>query len=131
VNVNSGRVLFASERTPLIVAGEGTVLFWQPQDWYEPSSAVMRRCQIGGTAPYAVVARWLNGALRANGSPAVEDIPLVLPVTAHVWHSGGVRRALLGNLETGISGDSRIERTVRIGTRAIVVPSDGHCLIDL
>jgi hypothetical protein len=36
------------------------------------------------------------------------------PVAFHLWRSGGAVHVLLGNLETGELGDSRVPRQVRI-----------------
>lgn len=115
VAITDGAALFSTVNTPVLTQGKsGQTLFLQPPDFYEPENPLLRRCQFGTVAPYCLAARGLNNALAAAGRSYVSALPFALPVAVHLWRSAGVVHVLVGNLETGVTGDARLPREVEI-----------------
>jgi hypothetical protein len=106
-------ILFRTEATPTLVR-RGHVIYWQPPDWSEPANAFLPRYQVGSLASHALAARVLMDAARSNGASYIEHVPFAQPVTFHMWRSAGKIHLLLGNLETGLTGDARLERRARL-----------------
>ncbi len=111
--VAEGDVLFQAETTPTLVR-RGHVIYWQPPDWSEPANAFLPRYQIGSLASHAMAARaLLDASVQMEGSH-LERVPFAQPIAFHLWRSGGTIYILLGNLETGLTGDARTERHARL-----------------
>jgi hypothetical protein len=106
-------VHYASEHTPLVTTRAGR-LWWQPTDWSEPFNQFLPKYQLGSTYPAFLVASLLSGQAVADGRSHAVDVARPAPVAFHLWRSGGSVHVLLGNLETGELGDSRVPRRVRI-----------------
>ena len=108
-----GEVLFRTETTPTLVR-QGLTIYWQPPDWNEPANAFLPRYQVGSLASHALAARALLDACAQAGYSHPVSIPFAQPLTFHLWRSGGAITILLGNLETGLTGDARTERHVTL-----------------
>jgi hypothetical protein len=106
-------VHYASEHTPLVTTRAGR-LWWQPTDWSEPFNQFLPKYQLGSTYPAYLVASLLSEQAAAAGRSHAVDVDRPAPVAFHLWRSGGVVHVLLGNLETGELGDSRLARDIRI-----------------
>jgi hypothetical protein len=104
-----GEVLFRTEATPTLVRREN-VSYWQPPDWSEPSNQFLPRYQIGSLASHALAARALIDAAARAGCSHIAHVPFAQPLAFHLWRSAGRIHILLGNLETGLTGDARTER---------------------
>ena len=111
--VATGDVLFRTETTPTLVRQDSTI-YWQPPDWSEPANAFLPRYQVGSLASHALAARALLDACARAGCSHPDPIPFAQPITFHLWRSGGAIYILLGNLETGLTGDARTERHVTL-----------------
>jgi hypothetical protein len=61
-----------------------------------------------------MAARALLDAYARAGYSHPASIPFAQPITFHLWRSGGAIYILLGNLETGLTGDARTERHVTL-----------------
>jgi hypothetical protein len=109
----AGEVLFHTQVTPTLVR-KSKVIYWQPPDWSEPANAFLPRYQVGSLASHALAARALMDASRSIGCSRIEQVPFAQPVTFHLWRSAGKIHVLLGNLETGLTGDARLERRVTL-----------------
>lgn len=109
--VAESEVLFRAETTPTLVR-RGSVIYWQPPDWSEPSNQFLPRYQVGSLASHALAARALIDA--SAGHSRVERVPFAQPVAFHLWRSEGAVHILLGNLETGLTGDARTGRHVTL-----------------
>ncbi len=108
-----GDVLFRAESTPTLVR-RNQAIYWQPPDWSEPSNRFLPRYQVGSLASHALAARALLDGLSKAGHSRPEGVPFAQPVAVHLWRSAGRVRVLLGNLETGLTGDARTERHITL-----------------
>ena len=111
--VSEGEVLVRAGSTPTLVRRDD-VIYWQPPDWSEPSNPFLPRYQIGSLASHALAARALVDACAQAGLSRAADGPFARPVAFHLWRSGGRVHLLIGNLETGLTGDARTERRVTL-----------------
>lgn len=102
-------ILFDTETSPLIVR-KGARIYWQPQDWCEPSNQFLPRYQIGSLVPYFLVAHSISQMLIEYQKCGITT-GFTTPLTFHYWKSGDRCYFLIGNLETGITGDSRLPRS--------------------
>jgi hypothetical protein len=109
----SGEVLFRAETGPTLVR-QGNITYWQPPDWSEPSKEFLPRNQVGSLATHVLAARALAEACAAAGQSHLLPVPYAQPVAFHLWRSGGQVHVLLGNLETGLTGDARTPRHVTL-----------------
>ena len=50
----------------------------------------------------------------AAGQSHLLQVPYAQPVAFHLWRSAGLVHVLLGNLETGLTGDARTGRQVTL-----------------
>jgi len=109
-------VHYESAHTPLITT-RGDRLYWQPTDWSEPFNQFVPKYQVGSTYPVYRVATLLHELAARQGRSHVVDVERPLPISVHAWRSDGVDHVLIGNLETGEFGDSRLARhvVVRLG----------------
>jgi hypothetical protein len=107
------RVHYRSAQTPLITSREGWV-YWQPPDWSEPNNSFLPKYQLGSTFPHYRAAALLHDLARAAGLSHLQSVEWAQPVAFHLWRSGGRVFVLLGNLETGVFGDSRTPRMVML-----------------
>jgi hypothetical protein len=89
---------------------------WQAQDWADntPAQNPIRRSQFGSTRIFSALAAALQADLAAAGQAHLDAIPTDYPVAFHAWRTRSGQRFLLGNLETGMIGDSRYPRAVRL-----------------
>ncbi|MGE0138977.1 MAG: hypothetical protein AB7R77_14235, partial [Ilumatobacteraceae bacterium] len=86
--------------------------------------------QVGSTYPAYRVAVMLAGAAARAGRSHVAGVARPLPVAFHAWRSAGVVHVLLGNLETGEFGDSRLERQVELRlSRRELGPPEGDLVL--
>jgi len=108
-----GEVLFRTQATPTL-ARCAHVIYWQPPDWSEPSNQFLPRYQIGSLASHVLAARTLTEAMAKAGLSHAADVAFAQPVAFHMWRSDGRVHILLGNLETGLTGDARTERRVTL-----------------
>jgi hypothetical protein len=108
-----GETLFRAETTPTLVR-RGHASYWQPPDWSEPSNQFLPRYQVGSLASHALAARALGDACAQAGHSRAAGVPFAQPVAFHLWRSAGRAFVLLGNLETGLTGDARTERRVNL-----------------
>jgi hypothetical protein len=106
-------VHYASEHTPLVTTRDGG-LWWQPTDWSEPFNIFLPKYQLGSTYPAFLVASLLTERAASSGRSHLVGVTRPLPVALHIWRSAGVVHVLLGNLETGELGDSRLPRELRL-----------------
>lgn len=115
VSVTTGRALVRSGASAFLVRSKpGNFLWWQPPDWLFPKEMTHRFCQYGSLAPHFAVARTLSAAMHTEGRVSADGLAPELPATVHLWRSGGVLHVLVGNLETGVAGDARTPRRVRL-----------------
>jgi hypothetical protein len=116
----STQVHARSRTSPVLASNtESTLIYWMPQDWWQPGNATVRACHLGTLRPYPAVVRTLNRAqAENNGRWWLENVSEAQPVCVHVWVSGGGLRVLAGNLETGAFGDARTPRQVELAVRA-------------
>ncbi len=114
VDAGDGVVVhYRSEHTPLITTRAGR-LWWQPTDWSEPFNQFLPKYQLGSTYPAFLVASLLSQGAAGSGRSHTVDVARPSPVAFHAWRSAGRVHVLLGNLETGELGDSRVQRDVRV-----------------
>jgi hypothetical protein len=113
VEINRAEVLFECETGPTLVR-LGHLLYWQPPDWSEPSNQFLPRYQVGSLSSHALAARAFAGALAGAGHTHLEEVSFAQPLTFHYWRSGEQVYFLFGNLETGLTGDARLGRIVRL-----------------
>ncbi len=107
------QVLIATGQSALLTR-KGSAAYWQPPDWSEPFNQFVPKYQLGSTYPHFCAARLLHELARDAGLSHIEGITRPQPVTFHLWRSAGQATLLLGNLETGEFGDSRLPRQVRV-----------------
>ena len=106
------QVHYQSAQTPLLIR-YGRRAYWQPPDWSEPFNPFLPKYQLGSTFPHYRAAKLLH-ELSCDAGLSYVDVEYPLPVAFHLWRSGGAVHVLLGNLETGILGDARTARPVRL-----------------
>ncbi len=108
-----------AESGPLLVR-KGQTAWWQPGDWHDPGMPLLKICQVGSYHPIRQCAAWMQDMAKAAGFIHID--PLDEPHTAaiHAWHSGGKLHILLGNLETGNTGDARLPRHVKLFVPATI-----------
>jgi hypothetical protein len=111
--VCEGEVLFRAQSTPTLVRRD-RVTYWQPPDWSEPANQFLPRYQVGSLASHALATRALIDASARAGQSHASHAPFAQPATFHLWRSAGRVHILLGNLETGLTGDARTERRVQL-----------------
>ncbi|MEO8397048.1 MAG: hypothetical protein ABI700_28900, partial [Chloroflexota bacterium] len=107
------KVSYRTAKTPLITR-RGSSVYWQPPDWSEPFNPFVPKYQLGSTYPHFAVARLLHTLAREAGMSYLDGIEWSQPIAFHLWRSAGQVYVLLGNLETGVFGDSRTPRTVKL-----------------
>lgn len=120
--LDNAATLLDSDAGPLLVQ-RANMLYWQPPDWSEPGNAQLPKYQLGSTLPHALAAAALRQLL--PWGPAGDSVAWEAPATCHMWRSGGRLYVLLGNLETGVLGDSRTPRHV---TLALPDSGEGNLL---
>ena len=110
----SARVLVETEKTVLVAqAGGGAPHFlWQPPYPFTQTSSCLGQSQYGSLAPFVALGRAWQAANAKHAAARVHDLATHQPVAFHLWRSGGRVCVLLGNLETGIIGDSRAPREI-------------------
>jgi hypothetical protein len=109
----TSEVIAQTSRTVLIAQAPGRAHFvWQPPSPFVPWISYLGRGQYGSLAPFVAMVRAWRGATQGRHSVTVTDVPFHLPVAFHLWRSGGKIFILAGNLETGITGDSRSSREI-------------------
>ncbi len=106
-------VLYRTRDTALMTR-RGRRLWWQPTDWSEPFNQFVPKYQVGSTFPAFQVATVLHELAREAGVIHAVAPARPLPVAWHAWRSGGVDHVLIGNLETGEFGDSRLGRRLEV-----------------
>lgn len=115
VRATTGRVLAHSRASDFVVASEeGNLIYWQPPDWLFPAQPHFFYCALGSLASHYASARALREASGKAGKIHADAILFEQPVSFHAWRSGGVLHILVGNLETGIAGDSRTPRRIQL-----------------
>lgn len=119
----------AAAHTPVLTSRDGRV-WWQPTDWSEPFNQFLPKYQLGSTYPAYRVATLLSEGAELSGRSHVAGLGRPQPVAFHMWRSDGVVHVLLGNLETGELGDSRVARDVvlRLSPHELGVPAHGVVL---
>jgi hypothetical protein len=106
-------VVARTSKTILIAQSHQAARFlWQPQHPFVSSISYLCQSQYGSLAPFVALVRAWHRAGRRTQSVHVEDLPAHLPVAFHLWRSRGSIYLLVGNLETGIVGDSRLPRAL-------------------
>ena len=113
VEITGAEVLFECETGPTLVR-QGKLLYWQPPDWSEPANQFLPRYQVGSLSSHALAARAFAGILAGAGHTHLDEVPFAQPLAFHYWRSGEQVYFLFGNLETGLTGDARLERRVRL-----------------
>lgn len=134
IQVTDGVVMFETDRTPTVVKSqENHAIYWQPQDLREPDKTHLSQHQLGNLLPYAVVSQLLIEGSVERQLSHIQPPPFTQPITVHLWKSDGVVHILIGNLETGIIGDSRTSRTVelRVNRSHVGLPKGQHHLISI
>jgi hypothetical protein len=109
----SAEVLFECETGPALTR-KGQLLYWQPPDWSEPSNQFLPRYQVGSLAAHALAARAFARQISSLGFTHLEAVPFAQPLAFHYWRSDQQTYFLFGNLETGLTGDARLGRAVRL-----------------
>jgi hypothetical protein len=117
-------VRYATSATPLMTTRART-LWWQPTDWSEPFNQFVPKYQVGSTYPVYRVAALINELAAETTQAHAVVAARPLPLAFHAWRSAGVDHVLLGNLETGEFGDSRVERaaTIRLAVPELALGS--------
>lgn len=108
----------------------GRRLWWQPTDWSEPFNQFVPKYQVGSTFPAFYVATELHELARECGVIHAVAPERPLPVALHAWRSGGLDHVLVGNLETGEFGDSRLGRevTIRLPVESLALSPEAAAL---
>lgn len=113
--VPAGAETVAETKQTLIAARakDAAKFVWQPLYPYGAESSKLTQAKYGSMAPFAALARAWHEAMKKAGLSYLEPIPFQFPATFHFWRSGGRVFILVGNLETGVAGDSRSPREIR------------------
>lgn len=130
----SAEVLVETEKTILVAKAPDRAQFlWQPPYPFTQTSSCLGQSQYGSLDPFIALARAWHKAQRGRAAAWLEDFPGHLPVAFHLWRSGGKIFVLLGNLETGIVGDSRSAREVvfTLDPKVLGLPQGPHVLENL
>lgn len=131
----AARVIVETEKTVLVAqAPEGRPHFlWQPPYPFTQTSSCFGQSQYGSLAPFIALVRAWQGAQIPGAAARVHDVAGHLPAAFHLWRSGGRLFVLLGNLETGIVGDSRSPReiTFTLNRVALKIGAGVHVLEDI
>ena len=122
-------VHYWTRETPLVTT-RGDRVWWQPSDWSEPFNQFVPKYQVGSTYPAYRVATLLHDIAARRGQAHVAAVERPQPIAFHAWRSGGVDHVLIGNLETGEFGDSRVGRRVvaRLGIGELALGTEARCL---
>jgi hypothetical protein len=116
-------------QTPLLASRAGWI-YWQPPDWSEPFNAFLPKYQLGSTFPHYRAALLVHQAAQAAGLSHVEPMVWSQPIALSMWRSAGRVYLLLGNLETGVLGDSRTPRVMTLKlSRTQLGLEDGICVL--
>jgi len=107
--VRSDDILLQADGSPMMTCGPRGI-WWQPPLRHSDVTLIMPNI-LGSFEPYRRAARELTH--RMNG-PVIENPPLHGPVTFTAWTSDGKLHLLLGNLESGHTGDARHPRSVTL-----------------
>ncbi|XID93043.1 hypothetical protein ACF3MZ_00440 [Paenibacillaceae bacterium WGS1546] len=127
-------ILARTDRTPLIVRGrQSRTCYWQPQDLRHPGLPFLIRPQLGDVLPFAVMSASLLDSLKEVGKSYIQPFRVEATAAFHYWKSGGKLHMLLGNLETGLTGDSRWPRQIIAVLRKdhLQIQGEGYALQDL
>lgn len=123
VRLVAGRTLLAeADGTPLVTQHDSSI-FWQAPAPSSPADPAVDHVQLGSLTPYLVVAAEANRLASAAGLFAVAPRGEPESVSVQAWISGGRLHVLLGNLETGWTGDSRHPRAVRFFVPIALCPT--------
>jgi len=99
--------LYGIKETPLITKHElNSNYYWQPLFRMNDIAPILSNAQFGSLVPFNIIAN----IFRNENSTQIKDIPIEQPLTFHYWRSNGSIYFLIGNLESGFMGDSRIHR---------------------
>ena len=122
-------VHYATAKTPVLTT-HGSRLWWQPSDWSEPFNQFVPKYQVGSTYPVFRVAQLLSGLAADGNQPHALVAGLPHPFEFHAWRSAGVDHVLVGNLETGEFGDSRLPRqaTIRLAVAQLALGREATAL---
>ena len=133
LKAGAARVIAETEKTLLIAQKPNAPHFlWQPPYPFTQTSSCLGQSQYGSLTPFlALVRAWQRAQPPASAAARVEDLAGHLPVAFHLWRSGGHVYILLGNLETGIIGDSRSPREITFTlNRAVLKLSDAPHVLE-
>ncbi|HSI09432.1 MAG TPA: hypothetical protein VK985_12670, partial [Rariglobus sp.] len=113
-SAGTSRVIVETEKTVLVAqAASGVPHFlWQTPYPFTQTSSCLGQSQYGSLAPFIALVRAWQRAQANTAAARVHDLAGHQPVAFHLWRSGGQVFVLLGNLETGIIGDSRASREI-------------------
>jgi hypothetical protein len=134
LTAGGAHVLVETEKTVLVAQARGKPHFlWQPPYPFTQTSSCLGQSQYGSLAPFIALGRAWQRSQQNTAAAHVGDLPGHLPVAFHLWRSGGQVYVLLGNLETGITGDSRNPRaiTFTLNKTVLKLTADGHVLENL
>ncbi len=107
--VRADEILLLAEGSPIMTRGSRG-LWWQPPIRHSDVTLIMPNL-LGSFEPYRRAACELS---RRMNTPAIESPALHEPVTFTAWTSDGNLHLLLGNLESGHTGDARHPRSVTL-----------------
>lgn len=130
-SAGSAEVLVETEKTILVAkAPDRPHFLWQPPYPFTQTSSCLGQSQYGSLDPFIALARAWHKAQIGRSTAWIEEFPGHLPVAFHLWRSGGHVHVLLGNLETGIVGDSRSAREVgfTLNLKALGLPCGSYVL---
>jgi len=130
----STQILYQSRQTPLLIR-HGNRAYWQPPDWSEPFNPFVPKYQLGSTFPHYRAAMLLHDLAQEHQLSHIHSISRPNTIAFHLWRSAGKNYVLIGNLETGEFGDSRVSRTVEVRLSKVQLNlSDANyqlCRVDL
>lgn len=127
----SAQVIARTEKTILVAQSPRAAHFlWQPPYPFTQTSSCLAQSQYGSLAPFIALARAWHHAQQQTAAAWIDDVPGHLPVAFHLWRSAGRIHVLLGNLETGIIGDSRSPRelTFALNKSVLKLGTNSHAL---
>ena len=129
----TARVIVETEKTVLVAQAAEHVphFLWQPPYPFTQTSSCLGQSQYGSLAPFIALVRAWQQAQADTAAARVHDLAGHQPVAFHVWRSGGRVFVLLGNLETGIIGDSRAPREITFTlNRAVLKLAKGPYVLE-
>ncbi|MFA7344307.1 MAG: hypothetical protein WC003_08395 [Terrimicrobiaceae bacterium] len=132
LGAGTSRVIAETDKTVLVAqAPDRPHFLWQPQSPFVPWISYLGQSQYGSLAPFIALARAWQQTVR--GAASVEDFPCHLPAAFHLWRSGGHVFVLVGNLETGITGDARSPREIQFTLRKdpLRLPAAAHVIEEI